>query len=477
VHYASPASARILGGSPETPIRSIDDWTAAIHPDDQDQVRRSVEQGIARGEYEHEYRILRPDGSVRWIRARAWRVPATHGAGALLAGVAEDITDRRELEAQLRQAQKMEGIGQLAGGVAQDFNNLMTVITGYSDLVLESLEPGDANREMLEEILRAGRRAATLTRHLLAFSSRQLLAPKICAMNEIARRASATLASVLGEQVRVVVSLAPDAGSVCVDPDQTEQVLLNLGINARDAMPHGGTLTLETRNVTLRPGDGTGSAGVPPGPYVLLSIADSGIGMSPDIQGHLFEPFFTTKEPGQGRGLGLSTVHGFIRQSGGHIEAESAEGVGSTFRIYLPLADAVAGTEPDGQARDAAQGMKTILLVEDEPAVRSLTSRILQRAGYSVLEAESGEEALEILGTRQDAVHLLLTDLVMPGMSGRAVAERVLALRPSIKVMFMSGYTDDMAVRQGLAEEAVTFLSKPFPPLTLASKVRQVLGG
>jgi len=472
VLYVSPAYEAIWG----RPRESFNNRVDAIHPEDRARVVSVSKTRPVRGEYEQEYRIVRPDGTIRWVRERASPVGDRDARVLLVAGVAEDITERRDLEAQLRQAHKMEGIGQLAAGVAHDFNNLLTVITGYSDLVIASLAPGDPNREALQEIRKAGTSSAALTRQLLAFSRKQLLAPRVLALNDVVRDTTAMLRRVIGDDVRLVCVLDSGAGTVRVDPVQMEQVLLNLGANARDAMPRGGTLTIETKDVELDSAYAHANAGVSPGPYVMLAMADSGAGISEETQRHLFEPFFTTKGPGQGSGLGLAVVHGFIKQSDGHVEVTSTEGVGTTFRIFLPRVQPVVG--PPGSAAPAGpRGTETILLVEDDQAVRALTRRVLERYGYTVLDTGDGHEALQMAASRDGPIHLLVTDVEMPRMAGRVVAERLLTKRPATKVLYFSGYTDDSMVRHSISHDMIHFLQKPFSMEALALKVREALTG
>jgi PAS domain S-box-containing protein len=387
-----------------------------------------------------------------------------------------DVTERHRLEEQVRQAQKLEAIGQLAGGVAHDFNNLLTIINGYSDLVLESLRPDDPARGLLDEIKKAGERSASLTRQLLAFSRKQVLAPRVLDLNAVILDTEKMLQRVIGEDVRLTTDLHPRLGGVKADAGQLQQVLLNLAVNARDAMPRGGRLTIVTRAVTLDEGAAHARPGVRPGPYALLEVADTGCGMVPEVRAHIFEPFFTTKGPGKGTGLGLAVVHGIVQQAGGHIEVSSEPGAGTAVAIYLPLVGqparsgkSFAGPPP------APRGSETVLLVEDDGAVRALARHVLLGAGYAVLEAGNGEEALRVGAEHRGAIHLLVTDVVMPDMGGRQLAERLLGLRPEMRVLYVSGYTDDAVVRHGVLEDEVHFLPKPFLPDALAHKVREVL--
>jgi PAS domain S-box-containing protein len=393
-------------------------------------------------------------------------------------GIARDVTERRELEAQLRQAQKMEAIGRLAGGVAHDFNNLLTAINGWGEILLQELPPDDYRRQFAEEITRAGQRAAELTRQLLAFGRRQVLAPKVLDLNATITSMQKMLRRLIGENIQLVTELDPNLGHVKADPGQLEQVIMNLCVNARDAMPSGGTLTIATANVVVvehrwQPGQ---PSELKPGAYVMLAISDTGIGMDAATQARIFEPFFTTKERGKGTGLGLATVYGIITQSGGHITVHSQPGRGTTFRIYLPqVAPAPEHPEVPAVADSLPRGTETILLVEDEDGVRSLARSALQRQGYSVIEACDGTDALARYMHHAGRVDLLLTDVVMPRMGGPDLAQRIQVLQPDIRVLYMSGYTDSSLVHAGVAAESVAFLQKPFTPDALARKVREVL--
>jgi two-component system cell cycle sensor histidine kinase/response regulator CckA len=387
-----------------------------------------------------------------------------------------DVTERRQLEEQFRQAQKMEAVGQLAGGVAHDFNNLLTVINGYCDLLLKSIQPDDPCRESLEEIHKAGERSVGLTRQLLAFSRRQVLAPRTLNMNAVMANTEKMLRRTIGEDVALTMALDPNLGSVQADPGQIEQILLNLAVNARDAMPTGGRLTIETRNVELNDDYDASHPNSPTGPHVLLKVTDTGCGMSPEAKARIFEPFFTTKGPGKGTGLGLATVYGIVHQSGGHIDVETEVGVGTTFNIYLPRDDMPVATKKTlSTLRPPPRGSETVLLVEDEDGVRALTRCVLTGCGYSVLEAVEGDEAVRVAAGHSEPIHLLISDVVMPGAGGRVVADRVTELHPEAHVLFVSGYTDDAVVRHGVSQQEVNFLQKPFSPFALAHKVREVL--
>jgi PAS domain S-box-containing protein len=383
----------------------------------------------------------------------------------------------RETEAQLRQAQKMEAVGRLAGGMAHDFNNLLTVIQGYSELLLGRLGSTDDMRKDMEEVKKAADRASGLTRQLLAFSRRQFIAAKVLDLNTLVANMDGMLRRLVGEDlVELNAELDASTGSIKADPGQVEQVIMNLVVNARDAMPKGGRLTIETTNVTIGKEASLDAVGMAPGSYVMLAVRDNGHGMDAETQSHLFEPFFTTKEKGKGTGLGLSTVYGIVKQSGGSIIVESAPGRGTTFRIYFPRVEQeVPGPAGAVEAIDPARGRETILLVEDEPAVRGLVHETLRLHGYTVLEARHGIEALLTSAKYVEPIHLLLTDVVMPQMSGPEVAEKILTVRPGIKVLYMSGYPDHPVFDQGGVSRQAGFLPKPFSPHVLAQKVREVL--
>jgi len=390
--------------------------------------------------------------------------------------LARDVSAQRQLEEQLRQSQKMEAVGQLAGGIAHDFNNLLTAILGSTQLLLHNTPSGDPRREDAEEIRHAGLRAAELTRQLLAFSRRQVLAPKVLDVNSVVANMDRMLRRLLGEDVELATSLDPAAGAVNADPGQLEQVLLNLAVNARDAMPGGGRLSIETTRVTLHDEHVERRHRMPAGDYVCLAVADTGVGMDETTQAHLFEPFFTTKEVGKGTGLGLATVYGIVKQSGGYIWVYSEPAHGTTVKVYLPHVPGVAeAPAPASEPQQVRGGDETVLLVEDAAPVRTLARRSLEARGYRVLDAADGPSALELSTRHAGGIAILVTDVVMPGMSGRELAERLAPARPSMKVLYTSGYTDDAMVRQGVLNAGVAFLQKPFVPDTLARKVREVL--
>jgi nitrogen-specific signal transduction histidine kinase len=392
--------------------------------------------------------------------------------------MSRDITEHRAMEERLRQSQKMEAIGTLAGGVAHDFNNILMVISGYSQVLIDALAKEPKLRSHVEQMQRAGERAASLTRQLLAFSRKQTTQPEPLNLNGVVTGMEKMLLRLIGENIAVTTRLAPDLGTVSADAGQFEQVILNLAVNARDAMPQGGQLTLETKNIDFPAGDVSGVDGQRAGSYVQLGVSDTGLGMEPSIQAHIFEPFFTTKPKGKGTGLGLSTVYGIVEQAGGHITFTSAPGAGTSFRILLPrILSGQSPKAPTEGTTDIYRGSETVMLVEDDAAVCELVRAVLTSHGYKVLTARHPEEAEPICAKDSNGIELLLTDVIMPGMSGAELFRRVIAQNPRMKVLFMSGYIDDSLIRQGIQEKEVAFLQKPFSPLSLAKKVREVLNG
>jgi len=598
VLYISPAYETICGRTCQSLYDNFQTFLDAIHPEDRERVAGVMAGQRETGGYEEEYRIVRPDGAIRWIWARSYPVPDRRGQVIRFAGIAEDITERKsleqdrarlaaiveysedaivsmsldgiviswnygaerlygytdeemigrpisvlfppdhyqeylqimkkvrkgeaipsydtvrkrkdgtlinmsvsispietrhgetvgaskiahditkvkKLEEQFRQAQKMEAMGRLAVGVAHDFNNLIIVISGYSELLLDTLPPGVPARELLKEIKNAGERAASLTHQLLVFSRKQMLELRVVDLNAVVANSENMLKRLVGEDVDMVTVLDPALGRVKTDPGLIEQILMNLVINARDAMPQGGKLTIETANTVLDQTYGRSDAGVKPGRYVMLAVSDTGSGMDDQTKTRIFEPFFTTKEEGKGTGLGLAMIHGFIKQSGGHVFVDSEPGRGSTFKIYVPeVEDALSSVPLPPAIEKTLHGDETILLVEDEVPVRSLARHVLQTYGYTVLEAARGDEAVQLAETHQGTIHLLVSDVVMPGISGRQLAERIVALKPGIKVLFLSGYGDGAVVRHGILASEIAFLQKPFTPIALVRKVRNSL--
>jgi nitrogen-specific signal transduction histidine kinase/ActR/RegA family two-component response regulator len=387
-----------------------------------------------------------------------------------------DVTEKRVLEEQFRQAQKMEAVGRLAGGVAHDFNNLLMVITGYGELLLDDLGPDDPRHSHVDEVLKAARAAAGLTRQLLAFSRQQVIQPRLLTLEALVHDSEKMLRRMIGEDIELVTTMNPAPATVRIDASQLEQVVMNLVVNARDAMPEGGRITIETASIDLSDAYARSHWPATPGRYAMLAVTDTGVGMDETTRARVFEPFFTTKELGKGTGLGLSMVYGIVKQSGGFIWVYSEPGKGATFKIYLPQVDEAAESlHQTGEMEVVPQGTETVLLVEDEPAVRAVVQKVLERHGYRVLVAPEGQLALNVLAGHPGEVHLLLTDVVMPGMSGRQLAAQFSVLRPDAQVLFMSGYTTDAVVRHGVLEPGIAYLQKPFSPEALARTVRRVL--
>jgi len=390
---------------------------------------------------------------------------------------AEERAENRRLEEQLRQSQKVEAVGRLAGGIAHDFNNLLTAIIGYTDLVLNNFGDNNPLSADILEIKKAGQRAAKLTSQLLAFSRKQVLRPRVLDLNDVVSDMDKMLRRLIGADIELITLFGPELGHVRVDPGGIEQIIMNLAVNARDAMPQGGRLTVETTNVELDDAYARKHIAVKPGPYVMLAVSDNGSGMDAETQSHLFEPFFTTKELGKGTGLGLSTVYGIVKQSGGNIWVYSEPGEGTVFKIYLPrVTEAIETWESSIKDQtDKLTGTETVLVVEDESAVRNLVRNVLQRNGYTVLDANHGEEALRIAIRHEGIIHVMVTDVVLPHMSGRQLAQRMATIRSDIKVLYMSGYTDNAIVRHGVLDLGIAFLQKPFTTEALLRKVREVL--
>jgi PAS domain S-box-containing protein len=473
--YVSPQIEAITGYSQDEWLANSCDWIRHIPPEDH-AVVEAAEEASMRGErFQAEYRIVRKDGTVIWVSDTAV-VAKGSDTDPVMEGIIVDITDRKLLENQLQQSRRMEAVGRLAGGIAHDFNNLLTIIKGYAELALQRSGIQAELRADVQQIENAAERASTLIRQLLAFSRRQVLQPKIIDLNAIVLGLDKLLGRLMGEDIEMVTRCAANVGRVKADPAQIEQVIMNLVVNARDAMPKGGRLTVETYNIDLDSTYARDHVSVKPGSYVMLAVTDTGIGMNPETVAHIFEPFYTTKESGQGTGLGLSTVYGIVKQSGGYIWVYSEPGKGTTFKVYLPRVAEPVEAKPERVELPAAnKGSETILLVEDEEAVRELTSRILSAKGYSVVAAKSVKDAEEWCDKNGGKIHLLLTDIIMPGTSGRELARRITAKHPRTRVLYMSGYTDNVLAQGGVLEAGLSFLQKPFTPAALAQKVREVL--
>ncbi|HLY20424.1 MAG TPA: ATP-binding protein [Bryobacteraceae bacterium] len=424
---------------------------------------------VVPGQWRHRLK----DGSMIEVEVASHTI--SYGGHEAVLSVLHDVTQRNQLEEHLRQSAKMEAVGMLAGGIAHDFNNLLTIINGYSQILLGALPAGDANHNAVEQIMKAGERAATLTRQLLAFSRRQVLQPRIVNLNELLGGLDNMLRRLIGEDIDLRLAPAGDLGRVNADPGQIEQVVMNLVVNARDAMPDGGVLTIETHNLELDESYALAHSPLKPGKYVALVVSDNGVGMDAETRTRLFQPFFTTKAQGKGTGLGLTTVFGIVKQSGGGVEVYSEPGKGTSVKVYLPRADQRAADEEAAPLAKTGRGHETILLVEDEETVRRLMRETLRRQGYQVLDAPSGAEARRIGIGYRGPIHLLITDVVMPKESGRHLAAGLAPHRPEMKVLFMSGYADHAVVNSGLLAGDAAFIEKPFTPAGLARKVREVL--
>ncbi len=471
--YVSPSYKTLLGYEPEQLLGPLQ--LKLVHPDDRANVIEQYARLVATGNASVTYRLRHAGGSWRSIELHASTInqPDLHYAVT----VGRDVTERKNLEAQLMQSQRLESIGRLAGGVAHDFNNLLTTIVGNTELALDSLPADHPVRADLSEIAQSADRATGLTRQLLAFARKQLIEPRPIDLNQLVLEMDKLLRRLIGEDIELATLLETDLWRVRADPGQIEQVIINLAVNARDAMPNGGKLTIETKNVLLDHDYAHRHISASPGTYVLLAISDTGTGMDEETQGQIFEPFFTTKAPGYGTGLGLATCYGIVKQHGGNIWPYSEPGHGSTFKIYLPQFEAPAEARPQPiDAGGLPRGTETILLAEDEPSVRMLAARVLRSLGYTVIEATNGDEALKLAQSADGPViKFLLTDVVMPQMSGQILAERIKEHHPDIKVLFISGYTDNAIVHHGELDRHVIFLQKPFSPSALARKVRAVL--
>ena len=473
--YVSPAFEKIWGLPCKILYKSRQVWLDTIHREDREQVLGAITTKQNRGEYDETYRIVRPDGLVRWIHDRAFPLKNSAGEVFRVVGTASDVTANRNLEMQFNQSQKMEAFGLLAGGVAHDFNNLMSVVMGYSDIWLLKLPLDSPIRVPLMAIRNAGERASSLTKQLLAFSRQTVLESKVLDLNTVVRETEKMLGRLIGEDIVLSSILNPAIPRIKVDPGQIGQVLMNLAINARDAMPHGGNLTIETRTVDFDDAYVQAHLGTKTGRHVMLSVSDTGTGMPPEIVARIFEPFFTTKGVGKGTGLGLAVVYGIISQSGGNIEVESKVGIGTTFKVYFPVTSEKIHPASKSEEIEIHAGIETILVVEDEESLLEIAKESLESFGYTVLTASSGPDALKLVSANEGTIDLMLTDVVMPGMSGRELADTLKQKLPELKVIFMSGYTDDSVVRHGVNHEKVAFLQKPFAPFDLLKKVREEL--
>ena len=473
--YISPQVESILGYTAEEWLAMSREWASIINPDDLPLVLDAEEATTRGAPFEAEFRVRRKDGREIWLHDSGVVVHGSY-THPVMEGIIVDITERKQLELQLQQSRKMEAVGRLAGGIAHDFNNLLTIITGYTDLALSRSSVPLELRSDIERIENAAGRATALVRQLLAFSRKQVLQPKILDLNAIVLNMDKLLRRLMDDNISMSTKVDESLGKAKADPAQIEQVLMNLVVNARDAMPKGGQIVIETRNTELDSGYAVDHVPMKPGPYVMLAVSDTGIGMDAETVAHIFEPFYTTKASGRGTGLGLSTVYGIVKQSGGYIWVYSELGRGTTFRIYLPR---VAGEQSEPAAKPARlteeRGSETILLVEDEEAVRELIHSILAGNGYHVLVADSPWQAEEIASNFAGEIHLLLTDVVMPGAGGRELADKITARRKNLRVLYMSGYTANVVTTGGMLEEGLAFLQKPFSPAILLRKIREVL--
>ena len=485
IAFANQEALRLIGAREAGQIigKALEDF---LHPDQKEAT--SVELRLLGGEKKEiralETRLVRLDGQVRDVEIAARTLNYQKWETVQL--VLRDTTERRSREKarhhnleQVHEAEKMEAVGRLAGRMAHDFNNLLMVVRGYSELLAARLGPDNPLHKHAEEIQQATERAAALTKQLLAFDRKQMLVSRVSDPNEVVRRAEKLLRPLVGQDIEFVTVLDPSLGRVKADPDQFEQVIMNLALNARDAMPEGGKLLIETSNANLdKPYDGK-LEGMPSGPCVMLAVSDTGVGIEPEARAHIFEPFFTTKERGRGTGLGLSTVYGIVKQSGGHIWVYSERGKGATFKVYLPRVeaalDAPLAIPAPTPAVSVVPGTETVLLVEDEAAVRNVTREFLEANGYRVLEASEGSEALLICERHQSPIHIMVTDVAMPGLTGPEVAQRARLLRPEMKILFVSGFTNSTLLQHGVPEGGAWFLQKPFSLSALGRKLREVL--
>ena len=467
-----------LFGADAREISTLDDVLARVHTDDRAAVavafRQSAESGA---DLDVEFRVARPDGSVRWLRTHGKVLYDAEGDPVTMTGACVDITERRQMEEQLGQVQRMDAVGRLAGGVAHEVNNMMTAILGFTDLLLDPARPGDPRRADLLQIRKAAERAATVTAQLLAFSRRQLRQPRVVDMNLVITELHPMLLRLLGEDKPLTVRLEQDLWPVHADRGQLEQVVINLALNARDAMPRGGRFSIESANVVL---DETylsrhPATAIAPGSYVRLVVSDTGSGIPPEVQARIFEPFFTTKPVGQGTGLGLSMVYGIVKQSGGFVWVYSEPGQGTAFKLYLPRVGLLPEARGPMAEGSVPRGEETVLVVEDDEMVRLLTARLLASRGYTPIEARNGNQALALVRAHPGEIQLVLSDVVMPELGGAEFARRLAELQPELPILFMSGFTDDEVVRRGLLDPDAPYLQKPFDAGSLARRVREIL--
>jgi len=485
-HYVSPQIETILGYSPAEWLANPMNWLNHIHPEDREIALAAEKHFIETHElFQAEYRMFASDSSVIWFRDEGVPLVKADGHALLMQGLMYDITEHKRLEDQVRHSQKMEAVGQLAGGVAHDFNNLLMVIQGHNERLRDRLAPADPARKDLAEIENAVNRAASLTRQLLAFSRKQVLRPKVLDLNTVLTEVTKMLRRLIGDNIELIVIPSALLGGVKADPGQMEQVILNLAVNSRDAMPQGGKLILETSEVDLEAGDARSGEDTPPGRYVVLTVSDTGSGMDAATQARMFEPFFTTKPPGKGTGLGLATVYGVVKQSDGWIRVESKLGRGTTIKIHFPKVEKVPAVrtqteellpvKPLASAGPVPGGTESVLVVEDQEGIRNMIGESLRRNGYRVVIAEDGDQALQMASGLADPIDLLVTDLMMPNIGGRELAHQLMSLRPQMKVLFMSGYPEQTVSGNEINEETEAVLQKPFSLDKLARNVRRVL--
>lgn len=478
--FVSDWSRHLTGYPPEDFVSGRVTYTTLIHPEDREKVRAVIQEAAAGNRpFQMEYRITTAGKEEKWVWEQGRPGAANQDGGAVIDGLIIDITDRKKLERQFMQAQKMEAIGRLSGGLAHDFNNYLTAIIGYGEMLAAELPEQGLPQEWLGEIVKAANNAAALIRQLLAFSRNQVLELEVFDVNTEIRGMRKMLQRLLGEDVRLSINLADDLDRIRADRVQVQQVIMNLAVNARDAMPNGGTLIIETVNMTLDESYAKShDIELVPGPYVLISVSDTGCGMDPETRNRIFEPFYTTKAKEKGTGLGLSTVYGIIKQMGGYIWVYSEPGKGTTIKIDLPAAAGADGEvvkRKTPAVQSAIKGSETILLVEDDEMVRNLLSRVLRQYGYHILEAMDGRQAMEIAAQYEKKIHLMITDVVMPGMNGRELADALQAEKPETRVLYMSGYASSVIAHHGILDTGMSFIQKPISPKILARKIQEVL--